>query len=122
MSVYLLAISGLLVISAPASGHVSLGTGNASLIGGDLSDPTDTVELSADTGAGLPEEKMIPKNAKWVKIRCAPTSGAYVSTGLQRMKIRLPRRPERLGSSVSPNLAGGERRNDRPDEPPEVSS
>ncbi|MEI7835541.1 MAG: hypothetical protein WCK05_03925 [Planctomycetota bacterium] len=77
VSVYLLAISGLLVISAPASGHVSLGTGNASLIGGDLSDPTDTVELSADTGAGLPEEKMIPKNAKWVKIRCAPTSGAY---------------------------------------------
>jgi hypothetical protein len=61
----------------PADAAQSLGTGNASLIGGDLSDPTDTVELSVDPGQGEPEEKMVPKNASWVKMTCYPVSGPY---------------------------------------------
>ncbi|MCY2930733.1 MAG: hypothetical protein NTV86_14800, partial [Planctomycetota bacterium] len=77
ISVPFCALLVVLGFGSPARAHVSLGTGNTSLIGGDLSDPTDTVELSADPGAGLPEEKMIPKNAKWVKITCAPVSGPY---------------------------------------------
>jgi hypothetical protein len=67
----------LLALQRPAGAALPLGTGNASLIGGDLTDPTDTVELSVDTGQGLPEEQMIPKNASWVKITCAPVSGPY---------------------------------------------
>jgi len=76
---------GLVIVAAiacvvtiqPARAGLSLGTGNASLIGGDLSDPTDTVELSCDPGQGKPEEEMIPKNAKWVKMTCSPVSGPY---------------------------------------------
>ncbi len=77
MSVSFFALMGMLSFSLPALAHVSLGTGNASLIGGDLSDPTDTVELSVDPGQGKPEEEMLPKNATWVKITCAPVSGPY---------------------------------------------
>jgi len=77
VSVCFFAMLGVSAFSAPARAHVSLGTGNASLVGGDLTDPTDTVELSQDPGQGLPEEKMIPKNATWVKITCSPVSGPY---------------------------------------------
>jgi len=34
---------GVLSFAVPASAHVPLGTGNASLIGGDLTDPEDDV-------------------------------------------------------------------------------
>ncbi len=77
MLVCFFTLMGMLAFSWPALGHMSLGTGNASLLGGDLTDPTDTVELSADPGQGLPEEKMIPKNATWVKITCYPVTGPY---------------------------------------------
>jgi hypothetical protein len=66
-----------MLATQPADAAQSLGTGNASLIGGDLSDPTDTVELSVDPGQGEPEEKMVPKNANWVKMTCYPVSGPY---------------------------------------------
>ncbi|MCY2926646.1 MAG: hypothetical protein NT031_14640 [Planctomycetota bacterium] len=77
VSVCWLALSGVLAYSAPAVGHVSVGTGNAGLIGGDLTDPTDTVALSQDATQGLPEEQMLPKNAGWIKMTCAPVSGPY---------------------------------------------
>jgi hypothetical protein len=67
----------MLATSRPAAAAQPLGTGNASLLGGDLSDPTDTVELSVDPGEGKPEEEMIPKNAKWVKMACSPASGPH---------------------------------------------
>ncbi|MEI7838082.1 MAG: hypothetical protein WCK05_16900, partial [Planctomycetota bacterium] len=75
--VYLLAMLVLLAPSAPANAHVSIGTGNAGLLGGDLTDPTDTVALSQDPTQGLPEAQMLPKNAAWVKMTCAPVSGPY---------------------------------------------
>jgi hypothetical protein len=68
---------GMVLISHPCVAFESLGKGNASLLGGDLSDPADTVELSVNPGEGKPEEEMIPKNATWLKMSCWPTSGAY---------------------------------------------
>jgi beta-galactosidase len=57
---------------APA--YETLGPGTAFLLGGDLTDPTDSVELSCDPGQGKPEEEMIPKNATWVKMTCWPAN------------------------------------------------
>jgi len=78
VSVCLLVMLGVLAFSAPAMAHVSLGTGNASLIGGDLTDPQDKVAPSdKNPSEGLPEAQMLPKNATWVKMTCAPVSGPY---------------------------------------------
>lgn len=52
----------------------TLGAGNTSLLGSDLTDPADSVELSMDPGQGLPQEKMIPKNATWVNMSCWPAN------------------------------------------------
>jgi len=71
------ALLGIIVTPQSANAFQSLGTGNASLLGGDLSDPTDTVALSKDPGQGLPEAEMIPTNATWLKMTCAPASGPY---------------------------------------------
>lgn len=52
------------LVSVPsAHGHVKLGAGNASLIGGDLTDPTDTVKDKAGVnyGEGKSEEEMRPE-------------------------------------------------------------
>ena len=73
----LIALAGLMVMPFGVDAAESLGRGNASLLGGDLSDPTDTVELSVDPGQGLPEAEMFPKNATWLKMTCSPASGRY---------------------------------------------
>lgn len=54
--------------------HESLGAGTSALLGGDLTDPTDSVELSMDPGQGKPQEEMIPKNATWVNMTCWPAN------------------------------------------------
>ncbi len=61
----------------PACAVESLGKGNAGLLGGDLTDPTDTIEFLKDPGQGLPEAEMIPAKAAWLKLTCAPVSGPY---------------------------------------------
>ncbi|MEI6218288.1 MAG: hypothetical protein WCP86_05270 [bacterium] len=80
VSYKLLQLSGISVILATsqwAHAAQSLGTGDASLLGGDLTDPTDTVALSADPAQALPESDMIPTNATWVKMTCYPVTGPY---------------------------------------------
>jgi hypothetical protein len=51
-----------------------LGTGNASLLGGDLTDPEDKVVDTANYGPGESEEKLRPPNATWVAMKSAPVS------------------------------------------------
>ncbi len=75
-SLFLSALTGIFLTHS-ASAFESLGKGNASLIGGDLSDPTDTVELAMNPGEGKTEEEMKPKNATWVKMTHWPSSGPY---------------------------------------------
>ena len=66
----------LAVISLPhlASAAEKIGTGDASLLGGDLTDPDDNLEYIEDCGAGT-EEQLKPKNAVWVKMTCFPANG-----------------------------------------------
>jgi hypothetical protein len=70
-------IGFVLCAALPARAAQSLGTGNASLLGGDLTDPTDAVAISADPVKALPEAEMIPKNAAWLKMTCYPVTGPY---------------------------------------------
>ena len=76
-SLFLSALTGIFLIPHSASAFESLGKGNGSLIGGDLSDPTDTVELAMNPSEGKPEAEMMPKNATWVKMTHWPSSGPY---------------------------------------------
>ena len=77
--VFFSVLACILAGASPAVAAQSLGKGNGSLLGGDLTDPTDTVELSVDPKQGRPEAEMIPKNAAWVKMTCAPISGPYAT-------------------------------------------
>ena len=61
-------------LSNKANAYTSLGTGDSSLLGGDLTDPDDKLEPNLDCGAGT-EEQLRPKNATWVKMTCAPANG-----------------------------------------------
>ena len=71
------ALASVLLLSAPSPAFESLGKGNASLIGGDLSDPTDTLEFAVNPSEGKTEAEMLPKTATWVKMTCWPSSGPY---------------------------------------------
>jgi hypothetical protein len=63
-------------ITGTAFPSCSLGAGNESLLGGDLTDPEDKIVPSdRDMGADLPEEELKPPNATWLKMRCAPANG-----------------------------------------------
>ena len=61
-----IAMLGLLGISAPALAHVSMGTGSAGLLGGDLTDPRDAIVPSDRTGGT--ESDLKPRNAMWGKM------------------------------------------------------
>jgi len=64
-----------MVLSAwthPAFGVESLGAGNASLLGGDLTDPEDDVVDKGEYGAGLPPDKMRPEKGNWVEMKMSP--------------------------------------------------
>ncbi len=73
-SICFVAMMGLLTISSPAQGHVQLGTGNASLLGGDLTDPEDDIVDRASYGADQTEAQLKPENANWVSMKCFPAS------------------------------------------------
>ena len=60
--------------SSPASAEVVLGTGNGSLLGGDLTDPEDDVVDREDFAQGWPEEKLRPEKGDWVSMKSAPNS------------------------------------------------
>ncbi len=74
LSALMLAFVGFLFVSNPAHAFVSLGSGDASLLGGPLTDPEDNLEPNENCGAGT-EEQLKPKNATWVKMTCAPANG-----------------------------------------------
>lgn len=67
----------LAVFSLPraATAAVKIGSGDTSLLGGDLTDPDDKLEPNEDCGAGKPEDELKPKNATWVKMTCFPANG-----------------------------------------------
>jgi len=60
--------------SPPAGAAVRLGTGNASLLGGDLTDPEDKIIDTGDFASSRTEAEMRPPNATWVSMKCAPIS------------------------------------------------
>jgi hypothetical protein len=68
------ALMGVLSFAAPASAHVAIGTGNASLIGGDLTDPEGDVVDKGGYGADLPEDKLKPEKGNWTTMTCFPAS------------------------------------------------
>lgn len=75
-SVVPLVLFGSLFLAVPANAVVKLGTGNASLLGGDLTDPTDTIKdkVGVNYGEGKPEEQMKPDNAAWLSLKLSPVS------------------------------------------------
>ena len=72
--VALLVALGLCSFSRSADAAVKIGSGDGSLLGGDLTDPEDKLEPNEDCGAGT-EEKLKPRNATWVKMTCFPANG-----------------------------------------------
>ncbi|MCY2927053.1 MAG: hypothetical protein NT031_16795 [Planctomycetota bacterium] len=75
MSVCLWAMLGVLALSAPARGHVSIGKGNDGLLGNDLTDPRDTI-AAVDKVKGT-DAQLKPINAGWVKMIAAPVGGPH---------------------------------------------
>ncbi|MCY2930597.1 MAG: hypothetical protein NTV86_14080 [Planctomycetota bacterium] len=73
-SVSFYALMGVLSFAAPASAHVPLGTGNASLLGGDLTDPEDDIVDRASYGPDQTEAQLRPEKANWVSMKCFPAN------------------------------------------------
>ena len=75
LSISVVALMGVLGVAQTAMAYLSLGKGAGGLLGGDLTDPEDKVEPSKENiGADLSEEKLMPKNAAWVKMTCWPAN------------------------------------------------
>jgi len=74
MSVSFSALMGMSSCSFPALAHVTLGTGNSSLLGGDLTDPEDDVVDRGSYAQDLPEDQLKPQNGNWVAMKCAPAN------------------------------------------------
>jgi len=58
----------------PASAAVNIGTGNASLIGGDLTDPEDDVVDRGGYDADKSEAEFRPEKGNWVTMKSSPNS------------------------------------------------
>ncbi|MCY2929681.1 MAG: hypothetical protein NTV86_09350 [Planctomycetota bacterium] len=69
----ILSVSLLALLPPTASAHVTLGVGNKGLLGGDLTDPDDSLIPNENCGGG-PEEQLKPQNATWVKMTCWPAN------------------------------------------------
>ena len=71
-----LALAALLFIPHPLDAAVKLGTGNGSLLGGDLTDPSDTAKdkPGVNYGEGKPEEQMKPDGVAWLSMKLSPVS------------------------------------------------
>jgi hypothetical protein len=74
LAVALLVALGAYSLGRSADAAVKIGSGDDSLLGGDLTDPEDKLEPIEDCGAGT-EEQLKPKNATWVKMTCFPANG-----------------------------------------------
>jgi len=73
LSIYLV-VAGMIVFSLPAVAHVPLGTGNASLLGGDLTDPENDIVDRASYGQDLPEDQLRPEKGNWVTMKAFPSN------------------------------------------------
>ncbi len=69
-------VASVFCLVPAADAVVKLGTGNSSLLGGDLTDPTDTVKdkEGVNYGAGKSEEEMRPEGGAWVGMKLVPVS------------------------------------------------
>lgn len=76
VSAGLLVILGMCSTAHPAAAAVKMGTGNSSLLGGDLTDPADGAKdkPGVNYGASLPEADMRPVGGAWIAMKLAPVS------------------------------------------------
>ena len=74
MSLLVLIFVMVFGVARPAWAIERLGTGNTSLLGGDLTDPDDKVVDRGSYGADLPEDQLRPQNATWLRMYCEPVS------------------------------------------------
>ena len=76
-SSFLLASAVILAgLSSWSEAAVNLGTGNDSLLGGDLTDPKDAIveKPGVNYGQSLSEDEMRPLNTGWIGLKMAPVS------------------------------------------------
>ncbi len=72
--VLLFVCTGLLSWAHPAHGVVRLGSGDGSLLGGDLTDPEDNIVPNTDCAGDLPEAQLKPDNCGWINMKCWPAN------------------------------------------------
>ncbi len=67
---------GWFASSGVAHASIPLGTGNGSLLGGDLTDPEDAVKEKegVNYGQDKPEADLMPLGGNWLRMKCAPAS------------------------------------------------
>ena len=61
-------------LSPKAHAFMSLGSGDAALLGGDLTDPEDDIDTTEPAPPNATEEQLKPKNANWVTMTFEPRS------------------------------------------------
>lgn len=74
LPVLFLTVGSVLSSCPPVGAAVKLGTGNASLLGGDLTDPEDDVVDTGNYAGNGSEEDLRPKNGNWVTMKSAPNT------------------------------------------------
>ncbi|MEI7836408.1 MAG: hypothetical protein WCK05_08340 [Planctomycetota bacterium] len=77
VSTWLVVLMGVLVLPMPAKAYVSLGTGDGSLLGGDLTDPKDQLEPAGSSAQDLSEDALMPLNATWISMTCEPAGSVH---------------------------------------------
>jgi|TARA_B110000495_G_C22963974_1_gene565225 hypothetical protein len=68
-----------IILSGPSTNAaLKLGTGNSSLLGGDLTDPIDAIveKEGVNYGQALSEDEMRPLNSGWIDMKMSPVSPA----------------------------------------------
>lgn len=63
-----------LFFAGSTQASVPLGTGNGSLLGGDLTDPEDKVVDTGNYGGDKPQDELKPPNATWLTMKSAPNN------------------------------------------------
>lgn len=71
-----LVLLGMLSFTQSANASVRTGTGNASLLGGDLTDPEDAIKEKEPVSYAhdRPENERRPLKANWLRMKSAPNS------------------------------------------------
>ena len=75
LSVLFIVLAGMLSFTHLARASVRIGTGNASLLGGDLTDPEDDIVDKGSYGNDWPEARLKPGKCNWVRMKSAPNNG-----------------------------------------------